>query len=220
MKIFTFWRSLATYRVRMALNLKGLKPEETQVDLLAGHQLKPEFAAVNPMKAIPVLIEDDGTLLHQSLPIIEYLEERYPDPALMPADAAGRARVRALAQMTVSDAHPLVVPRVRGDLASRFGATPEQVNAWSLHWLNAGLDAYEKVLSRDKETGDFCHGGKIGVADICLVSHAAGVRFFNGTIDGHPTVKRIVERCNADERIARAHPLRQPGAPQPGAASH
>lgn len=214
MKIFTFWRSLATYRVRMALNLKGLAPQEIEVDLMAGHQLKPEFVAVNPMKAIPVLIDDDGTTLHQSLPIIEYLEERYPDPALMPADAAGRARVRALAQMTVADAHPLVVPRVRGDLASRFGATPEQVNAWALHWLTAGLDAYEQVLSRDKATGAFCHGDRIGVADICLVSHAVGTRFFKGSIDAHPTVKRIVERCQGDERIARAHPLQQPGAPK------
>ena len=214
MKIFTFWRSLATYRVRMALNLKGLKPEEIEVDLMAGHQLKPEFAAINPMKAIPVLIDDDGTTLHQSLPIMEYLDERYPDPALMPGDAAGRARVRALAQMTVSDAHPLVVPRVRGDLAKRFGATPEQVHTWAQHWLMTGLDAYEQVLSRDKATGDFCHGNKIGIADICLVSHAVGTRFFDGTIDNHPTVKRIVERCNADERIARAHPLKQPGAPK------
>lgn len=213
MKIFTYWRSLATYRVRMALSLKGLTPEGIEVDLAAGHQLKPEFAAVNPMKAIPVLIDDDGTTLHQSLPILEYLEERYPDPAIMPADAAGRARVRALAQLTVADSHPLVVPRVRGDLASRFGAKPEQVNAWAQHWMMTGLDAYEQVLARDRETGDFCHGDRIGVADICLLSHVAGVRFFEGTIEGHPTVKRIVERCAADERIAAAHPLRQPGAP-------
>ena len=214
MKIFTFWRSLATYRVRMALNLKGLKPEEIEVDLMAGHQMKPEFAAINPMKAIPVLIDDDGTTLHQSLPIIEYLDERYPDPPLMPADAAGRARVRALAQMTVADGHPLVVPRVRSDLAKRFGATPDQVHDWARHWLMVGLDAYEQTLARDKETGEFCHGNKIGVADICLVSHAVGTRFFDGTIDGHPTVKRIVERCMTDERIARAHPLKQPGAPK------
>ena len=214
MKIFTYWRSLATFRVRMALNLKNLEAEEIEVDLHAGQQLKPEFAAINPMKAIPVLIDDDGTSLHQSLPIMEYLDERYPDPALLPRDPAGRARVRALAQMTVADSHPLVVPRVRTDLASRFGATPEQVNAWARTWLTAGLDAYETSLSRDKETGDFCHGNTITIADICLVSHAAGTRFFDGSIDAHPTVKRIVERCMGDERIARAHPLRQPGAPK------
>ncbi len=217
MKMFTYWRSLATYRVRMALALKGLKPEEHEIALHAGAQLTPEFAAINPMKAIPVLIEDDGTTLHQSLPIIEYLEERYPDPAIMPADAAGRARVRALAQITVADSHPLCVPRVRGDLATRFGATPDQVNAWARTWLGAGLDAYEQMLARDRETGEFCHGNRIGVADICLMSHAAGVRFFEGTIDKHPTVKRIVERCSADPRIVGAHPMKQPGAPVPKA---
>lgn len=215
MKIFTFWRSLATYRVRMALNLKNLKAQEIEVDLMAGHQMKPEFAAINPMKAIPVLIDDDGTTLHQSMAILEYLDERYPDPPLMPRDPAGRARVRALAQMTVADSHPLVVPRVRSDLASRFGATPEQVETWARTWLIAGLDAYETTLARDKQTGDYCHGNAVSLADICLVSHAVGTRFFGGTIDGHPTVKRIVERCMADERIASAHPLRQPGAPKP-----
>ena len=215
MKIFTFWRSLATYRVRMALNLKGMKPEEITVDLFAGHQMKPEFAAVNPMKAIPVLIDDDGTTLHQSMAIMEYLDEKYPIPPLMPRDPASRARIRALSMMTVADAHPLVVPRIRSDLASRFGASPEQVTKWAQHWLGAGLDAYEAMLSRDKATGDFCHGDKITLADICLVSHCVGIRFFEGTYDHHPTVKRIVDLCLADEAIARAHPLKQPGAPKP-----
>lgn len=215
MKLFTFWRSLATYRVRMVLNLKGLKPEEITVDLFAGHQMKPEFAAVNPMKAIPVLIDADGVTLHQSMAIMEYLDETYPVPPLMPRDPAGRARVRALAMMTVADAHPLVVPRIRSDLASRFGASPEQVTKWAQHWLAAGLDAYEAMLSRDKATGDFCHGDKISLADICLVSHCVGIKFFEGTYDNHPTVKRIVDRCLADDSIARAHPLKQPGAPKP-----
>lgn len=213
MKLFTYWRSLATYRVRMALAVKGLTPETIEVDLHAGQQLKPEFAAINPMKAIPVLV-DGGVSLVQSLPIMEYLDERYPVPPILPKDAAGRARVRALAQLTVADSHPLIVPRVRADLASRFAATPDQVNAWARHWLTAGLDAYEGMLSRDKATGDFCHGNQITIADICLMSHAAGVRFFDGTIDNHPTIKRIVERCGADPRIAAAHPLKQPGAPR------
>lgn len=212
MKLFSYWRSLATYRVRMALNLKGLMPEVIEVDLHAGHQLKPEFAAINPMRAIPVLV-DGGASLVQSLPIMEYIEEKYPDPPIMPADAFGRARVRALAQMTVADAHPLFVPRVRSDLASRFGATPQQVNAWAQHWLRTGLDAYEKVLTRDRETGQFCHGDSITIADICLCSHAVGSRLFEVPLDGHPKVKAIVERCNADPRIASAHPLKQPGAP-------
>ena len=158
MKLFTFWRSLATFRVRMALNLKGLTWEPITIDLQAGDQLKPEFCAINPMGALPVLVDDDGTSLNQSLPIMEYLDERYPEPPMLPKDAAGRARVRALAQMTVADSHPLIVPRVRGYLASALGASPEQVIAWGLHWMMAGLDAYESRLAGDKETGTFCHG--------------------------------------------------------------
>jgi maleylacetoacetate isomerase len=214
MKLFTFWRSLATFRVRMALNLKGLAYEPITIDLHTGEQLKPEFRAVNPMGALPVLVDDDGTSLDQSLAIIEYLDERYPEPPLMPTDAAGRARVRALAQMTIADSHPLIVPRVRNHLAAAFGATTEQVNAWGLHWMTAGLDAYESRLTRDAATGTFCHGDNISIADICLVSHSVGTRYFGGSIDNHPAVKRIVEQCLADDRIASAHPLRQPGAPK------
>ena len=214
MKLFTFWRSLATFRVCMALNLKGLTWGPITIDLLTGEQLKPEFCAINPMGALPVLVDDDGTSLNQSLPIMEYLDERYPEPPLLPKDPAGRARVRALAQMTVADSHPLIVPRVRGYLVSTFGASPEQVNAWGLHWMMAGLDAYERRLAGDKETGTFCHGDSLTMADICLVSHGVGTSYFGGTADNHPTVKRIIDRCMADDRIARSHPLRQPGAPE------
>ncbi|HEY7644010.1 MAG TPA: maleylacetoacetate isomerase [Hyphomicrobiales bacterium] len=213
MKLFTYWRSLATFRVRIALNMKGLAYEPVTVDLHAGDQLGQEFRAINPMGALPVLVEDDGTSLDQSLAIMEYLDERYPKPPLLPKDAAGRARVRALAQMTVADAHPLIVPRVRNHLAATLGASLEQVNAWGLHWMKTGLDAYERRLARDAATGDFCHGDSITIADIGLVSHSVGMRYFGGTIDNHPTVKRIVGRCLADERVAGAHPLRQPGAP-------
>jgi maleylacetoacetate isomerase len=215
MKLYTFWRSLATFRVRMALNVKGLKPEPIIVDLLQGHQLMPEFRNVNPMAAIPVLVDDDGTTLNQSLPILEYLEERYPNPPLLPPDFAGRARVRALAQMTVADTHPLTVPRVRNYLAS-LGASPDTINDWARHWGTVGLDAYETRLASDKATGDFCHGNQITIADLCLVGHTVGLGFFGGNTDAHPTVKRIVARCLADERIASAHPLRQPGAPAQG----
>jgi maleylacetoacetate isomerase len=211
-KIYTFWRSLATFRVRMALNLKGLNAEPVTVDLLQGEQLMPEFRNVNPMAAIPVLIDDDGTTLNQSLPILEYLEERYPTPALLPSGLADRARVRALAQMTIADTHPLTVPRVRNYLTS-LGASPETVHAWSHHWGEVGLAAYETRLASDKATGDFCHGNQITIADLCLVGHCVGFGFFGGSTDSYPTVKRIVDRCLADDRIARAHPLRQPGAP-------
>jgi len=213
MQLFTYWRSLATYRVRIALALKGLVPELITVDLHAGDQMKPEFRAVNPMGAIPVLVDDDGTRVDQSLAILEYLDERHPSPRLLPVDPAGRARVRALALMTVADTHPLIVPRVRAHLSSALGASPEQVNDWALHWFDVGLDAYETRLAREAATGAFSHGDSITIADICLLSHAAGIQFFGGSIDRHPTVRRIVELCGRDERVARAHPLRQPGAP-------
>jgi maleylacetoacetate isomerase len=214
MRLFTFWRSLATFRVRMALNLKGLAFEPITVDLDAGEQLKAEFRALNPMGAVPVLVDDDGTSLNQSLPILEYLDERYPEPPLLPGDAAGRARVRALAQMTVADSHPLIALRVRGYLVSTFGASPEQVKAWCLHWMMTGLDAYESRLTRDTATGAYCHGDSMTMADLCLVSHAVGAGYFGGTLEGHPTARRIVDRCMSDARIASAHPMRQPGAPE------
>ena len=213
MQLFTFWRSLATYRVRVALNLKGLTAEPIYVNLLQGHQTKPEFKELNPAMAVPLLIDDDGSKFTQSTAIIEYLDERYPEPPLLPADAKGRARVRALSQITAADSHPLNVPRVRHHLAQTFGASEPQIAAWGRHWLTLGLDAYEGYLSRDKETGAFCHGDRVSIADLCLTSHACGVELFGGKLDGHPTVKRIVERCFADERFAKAHPKRQPDAP-------
>ena len=122
--------------------------------------------------------------------------------------------MRALSQITVADSHPLNVPRVRAHLTSTFGATPEQIVDWGRHWMGAGLDAYEGHLSRDRQTGDFCHGDRVSMADICLASHAAGISLVGGTLDRHPTVKRIVERCMSDERFAKAHPKRQPDAPR------
>jgi maleylacetoacetate isomerase len=211
MKLFTFWRSLATFRVRVALNIKGLETEPVYVDLIKGHQLQPEF---NPAMAVPALVEDDGRVLTQSLAIMEYLDERYPSPPLMPVDPVGRARVRALAQITVADTHSLNVPRIRAYLSKELGASEQQIAGWAQNWLVKGLDAYETMLVRDKATGEFCHGTAVGIADICLVSHAIGVDFYGASLDRHPTVKRIVERCMADERFARAHPKRQPDAPR------
>ena len=213
MKLYTYWRSLATFRVRIALNLKGLKYESVYVDLDGGQQNKSDYKAVNPQMVIPSLVEDDGNMLYQSLAIMEYLNEVYPEPPLLPADPKGRARVRALSLITVADSHPIIVPRVRNHLAATFNLDEEGKTKWVRHWFAAGLDAYEGHLSRDKATGLYCHGDMVTMADLCLVSHAAGTRVFKGTIDNHPTVKRIVERCLADERFASAQPLRQPGAP-------
>lgn len=213
MKLYTYWRSLATFRVRIALNLKGIKYETVSVDLDAGQQCLADYKSVNPQMVIPSLVEDDGNVLYQSMAIMEYLNEVYPEPPLLPADPKGRARVRALSLITVADSHPLIVPRVRNHLAATFNLDDEGKMTWVRHWFAAGLDAYETHLSRDKATGNYCHGDKVTMADLCLVSHAAGYRVFKGNLDKHPTVRRIVETCMADERIASAQPMRQPGAP-------
>jgi maleylacetoacetate isomerase len=147
---------------------------------------------------------------------MEYLNEVYPEPPLLPADPRGRARVRALSLITVADSHPLIVPRVRNHLGATFNLDEAGKVTWVRHWFAAGLDAYETHLSRDKATGTYCHGDRVTMADLCLVSHAAGYRVFKGTLEQYPTVARIVGKCLEDDRFARAQPLRQPGAP----ASH
>jgi maleylacetoacetate isomerase len=214
MKLYSYWRSLATFRVRIALNLKGLEYEQVWVDLDAGDQHQPAYRSVNPQMVVPSLVEDDGTVLYQSMAIMEYLDEVYPEPPLLPLDPKGRARVRALSLMTVADAHPLIVPRVRNHLAATLNVGEEGKAGWVRHWFARGLEAYESHLSRDKATGAYCHGDAVTLADLCLVSHVVGYRGFKGTTDDHPTVARIVERCLQDERFASAHPLRQPGAPK------
>jgi maleylacetoacetate isomerase len=214
MKLYSYWRSLATFRVRIALNIKGLKYEQVWIDLDAGDQRQPGYRNVNPQMVIPSLVEDDGNVLYQSMAIMEYLDEVHSEPPLLPPDPRGRARVRALSLITVADSHPLIVPRVRNHLAATFNVDEEGRAAWVRHWFAQGLNAYESHLSRDRATGAYCHGDTVTMADLCLVSHAVGYRVFKGTIDNHPTVKRIVERCLADERFASAQPLRQPGAPK------
>jgi maleylacetoacetate isomerase len=213
MRLYSYWRSLATFRVRIALNIKGLKYEQVWIDLDAGQQRQSDYKAVNPQMVVPALVEDDGNVLYQSMAIMEYLNEVYPEPPLLPADAKGRARVRALSLITVADSHPIIVPRVRNHLAATFNLDDDGKLAWARHWFAAGLDAYESHLSRDRATGAYCHGESVTMADLCLVSHAIGYRVFKGGLDKHPTVKRIVDHCMADERFASAQPMRQPGAP-------
>src|SRR5262245_41337053 len=140
MKVYTFWRSIASYRVRMAMNLKGLNPEVEFVDLLQGHQHKSEYATVNPQKLIPaVILDDGGPPLFQSMAIMEYLEEAHPQPPLLPKDARGRARVRGLSQIVVSDAHPLSVPRIRNYLTKDLKLSEPQMLEWVRHWQNEAL---------------------------------------------------------------------------------
>jgi maleylacetoacetate isomerase len=213
MKLFSFWRSLATYRVRIALNLKGITPDEVaDINLMKGQQRAAEFRAVNPMMAIPALIDGEGPALFESLAIIEYLDEVHPHPRLLPADPRGRARVRGLAQIVACDSHPLLVPRVREYLEHQLKLDEPTRMTWCRHWITEALTALETHL-KGKETGRFCHGDAVTVADICVVSQAAGAKFFQVDTGPFPTVNRIVDTCQAIDAFARAHPLKQPGAP-------
>jgi maleylacetoacetate isomerase/maleylpyruvate isomerase len=213
MKLFSFWRSLATYRVRIALNLKGLAADEIiDVNLMKGEQRKAEFRAVNPMMAIPALVDGEGPILFESLAIIEYLDEVHPHPRLLPSDPRGRARVRGLAQIIACDSHPLLVPRVREYLEHELKLDEPTRTAWCRHWIVQALNAIETHL-KSKETGTYCHGEAVTIADICLASQAAGAKFYQVDLAPYPTVSRIVANCQAIDAFARAHPLKQPGAP-------
>jgi len=214
MKLFSFWRSIASYRVRMALNLKGIAPDEiVDIDLLKGQQREDSYRAINPQMVIPALIVDNGPVMVQSMAIMEYLEETHPKPPLLPSDPRGRARVRGLSQICVSDAHPMSVPRVRNYLLNDLKLSNDTMLGWVRHWQTEALRALETHLARDKDTGRFCHGDAVSLADICLVGQAVGSSFFNVGLEPYPTVKRIVDNCMQLEPIARAHPLKQPGAP-------
>lgn len=215
--LYGFWRSAAAFRVRMALNLKGLAFEEVMIDLDAGAQHAPGYLAINPQAVVPSLILEDGTCLSQSLAILDYLEETHPHPALLPAgSAAGRARVRALSLIWAADHHPLIPPRVRAYLRDRLGVDEAGRTAWVRHWFAEGLRIGEARLASDPATGRFCHGDAISIADLCLLSQAMGAKGFQVDMQPYPTINRIVASCCENDAIARALPLRQQGAP----ASH
>jgi maleylacetoacetate isomerase/maleylpyruvate isomerase len=213
LKFFSFWRSLATYRVRIALNLKGLTPDEDiDVNLMKGAQREAAYRAVNPMMALPSLVDGGGPALFESLAIIEYLDETHPEPPLLPKDARGRARVRGLAQIVACDSHPLIVPRVREYLEHELRIDEPTRLAWCRHWHVQALAALETRLG-GPETGRFCHGDHVTVADICLASQVAGAQFFGVDLAPYPNVARIAGACLEIEAFARAHPLKQKGAP-------
>jgi maleylacetoacetate isomerase/maleylpyruvate isomerase len=213
-KLFSFWRSLATYRVRIALNLKGIAPDEViQVNLMKGDQREASYRAVNPMMALPALVPDDGgPALFESLAIIEYLDETHPNPPLLPRDPRDRARVRGLAQIVACDSHPLIVPRVREYLEHEFKFDSAAVYKWCQHWHLAAITALETNLT-DKATGRYCHGDSITLADICLASQAAGAKYYDVDTAPFPNFRRIVDALSQIDAFARAHPTKQPGAP-------
>jgi len=215
MKLFTYWRSQAAFRVRIALRLKGVRTEKVTLDLIAGDQFAASYQALNPEGVVPTLIDGEGPPLTQSLAILEYLDEKYPDPPLLPAELSARARARALAQMVAMDAHPFIVPRVRKYLEEELHLDEAARAKWVRHWLDAGSDAIEAVLAGDPRTGRFCVGDHITVADICLAAHLTSATLFGGRDPSdYPAAGRIYANCMAIEAFAAEHPLRQPDAPK------
>jgi maleylacetoacetate isomerase len=213
MKFFGFWRSLASYRVRITLNLKGVVPDEViDINLIKGAQREAAYRAVNPMMALPALIDGPGSALFESLAIIEYLDETHPEPPLLPRDPRGRARVRGIAQIIACDSHPLIVPRVREYLENELHIEEAARTQWCQHWHKAALTALETNL-KDSATGRYSHGDAITLADICLASKAAGAKFFNVDTTPFPIFSRITSALSEIDAFARAHPLKQPGAP-------
>ena len=214
MKFFSFWRSLASFRVRIALNLKGLAADVVFVDLDADAHRAEAYRSVNPQMALPALVLDDGNTLFQSLAIIEYLEELHPAPPLLPSDALGRARVRGLALIVACEGHPLLVPRVRRYLDHELNLRDTQQAAWRRHWTVETLAALEGHLAGDKATGRFCHGDTPTLADICMVGHVHAAVTQQIDLAPYPTVKRIFETAIALPAFAKAHPLVQPDTPE------
>jgi maleylacetoacetate isomerase len=213
-ELFGFWRTSATYRVRVALNLKGLAARERYVDIDADEQRSEAFLKINPLGAIPALVEPGHAPLTESLAILEFLAEIAPDPALLPADPHGRARVRSIALMLVADTHPLITPRVKRYLTTAGGFDDGAWRAWQTKWFATGLQAVERRLAAEAATGAYCHGDAITIADICLASIPAVMKIFKISVGGIPTIDRIVARCEANEAFAKADPFKQAGAPK------
>jgi maleylpyruvate isomerase len=211
LKLYGYYRSSAAYRVRIALGLKGLPYDYVAVHLRKGEQNAESYRALNPAELVPVLVDDRGTFV-QSLAIMEYLDERYPEPPLLPAASDERARVRSLALAIACDIHPLDNTRVLKYLVRTIGAAEEMKDAWYRHWIDLGLSALEARLSREAETGAFCHGDTPTLADCCLVPQLANARRANIPLDAYPTLTRIETRCTALAAFAAAAPDKQPDA--------
>jgi len=215
-KLYGYWRSLATFRVRVALALKGIALDEPEIpiDILQGKQFDDAYRKLNPQSVVPALVVDAGAPLFQSMAILEYLEETKPQPPLLPADARGRARVRGLAQICVSDGHPFIVPRIRVYLEKVLGVDEAARNRWVAHWSLKALEAVEGHLAHEPGTGRFCHGEAPTLADVCVASQVIAAKdYCRCDVSGVPTVMRIYGECMQLDAFARSHPSRQPGAP-------
>ena len=211
MKLYNYFRSSAAYRVRIALNLKGLQPDNVFVHLQKNEQRAVEYLKVNPLGLVPTLVDGDE-VISQSLAIIEYLDEKHPSPPLLPSTPEERARVRSIALLIACDIHPIDNLRVLRYLTGVLKVSEEQKNAWYAHWVAEGLQALEARLAGDPRTGRFCHGDSPTLADVCLVPQLANARRVNMDLSPYPTLVRIEAACNGLPPFADAAPARQPDA--------
>jgi maleylacetoacetate isomerase len=211
-KLYTFFRGSSPFRLRIALNLKGLPYEAIAVHLGKGEHRRSEFGAVNPQQLLPALVLDDGHVLNQSLAIIEYLDELHPSPPLLPSDRKARARVRSLSLLVACEIHPLNNARTLAYLRKQLGQNEEQVNAWYRHWVGDGLAKLEAQLTRTEGTGKFSHGDAPSMADCCLVPQVFNAQRFDCELALYPTVMRVFGECMKLDAFDRAQPSRQPDA--------
>jgi maleylpyruvate isomerase len=211
MKLYSYFRSSAAYRVRIALNLKGLAYETVPVHLLkdGGQQLSEGYRSLNPTALVPTLVDGD-LVVGQSMAILEYLEETHPSPALLPADARGRARVRAIAHTIACDIHPLNNLRVLKYLKHEMGVSEEAKNDWYRHWIAQGLAAVEAMLAASPDTGRYCHGDQPSIADLCLVPQLFNARRFGCDESAYPTIVRVDAACAELPAFQQAAPANQP----------
>jgi len=207
--LHNYYRSSTSYRARIALEMKGLRYDYVPHHLRHGEHLEPAYLSVNPQGLVPALVLDDGTLLTQSLAIIEYLDEVQPTPPLLPKDSLGRARVRMLAQMIACDIHPVNNLRVLTSLRTLFGAGDQDITNWFRHWVNEGFQPLEKNLASSPQTGTFCHGEAPGLADICLAAQITSNARFGVDLTPYPTITRINAACMALPAFQKAAPQNQ-----------
>lgn len=210
MELYGYFRSSAAYRVRAALNIKGLDYTSIPISLLKGDHNSADYLAKNPQGFVPYLTDGDMAM-GQSMAMLEYLEETYPATALLPSDAAGRARVRQLAGIIACDIHPLDNLRVLKYIKGELGVSDEQKSAWYKHWVIEGFTAFETLL-RDSKTGDFCHGDSVTFADLCLVPQVYNARRFDCPLEDFPNIIRITDNCNRLEAFIKAQPENQEDA--------
>ena len=213
MKFYSFWRSLASFRVRIALNLKGITPDDViDIDLMKGKQREDSYRAVNPMMAIPALIDGDGPVLFESLAIIEYLEETHPEPPLLPKAPADRAYVRSLALQVACEIHPLNNLRVLKYPKHTLRVENDAKDAWYRHWVDTGFATLEAHLASDGRTGKLCFGDEPTLADACLIPQVFNAQRFNVDTSKYPTIQRIYDHAMQIDAFARAAPGVQPDA--------